>query len=197
MQGGFDTLGIIQYMERRRESTVTVVIAEPLNIVRAGLRALLDREPGIEVVGDAGYGTELVDLVERVRPDVLVLLPSLPGPSPSQLLVQARLAYPMLKVLALAGPQDEATALELIESNDIACFFKSDRPEEFLRGVRAAIIEDELSISSTVARRLLVKRPMGKSPLPANGLTERERDILGFLATGLSNKASVRTFVID
>lgn len=165
---------------------VGVLIAEPLDLVRAGLRALVAGEDGLAVVADTGDGGELPRLVARLKPDVLVLDPGLPGPPLDRLLAEATSAHPELKVVVLADPTELAPAVNLLEAGTSGCYLKSDRPEEFLRGIRAAAA-GELAISSAVARGIL-RRQTSQHTSAIDALTEREREILALLTSGLSNK---------
>lgn len=174
-------------MEQELRPEIRILIAEPLAVVRAGLRALLAAEPGFTPVGETGDGSELFSLVARLRPDVLVLEPGLPGPPPEQLLAEIGVSHPALKVLILAHPQDAPAAISLLDAGSAGCFLKSDRPDELLRGIRSAMA-GELSLSSAVARSLLGKLSGPKRPLPVDILTEREREILDLLTDGLCNK---------
>ena len=166
---------------------ITTVVAESMSIVRAGLCALLAGEPDFAVVGETGNGAGVLDLVGQRKPDVLVLEPGLPGPAVGQLLVQARALHPALKVVLLANSQEEPAVIGLVESGAAGCFLKSDRPEELLRGIRAAA-EGELPLSSSVARWLLKGLAARELPSPTDSLTEREREVLDLLTAGLSNK---------
>jgi DNA-binding NarL/FixJ family response regulator len=165
--------------------TISLLIAEPLSIVRAGLRALLQGEEGMVVVGEAADGAKLAGMVARLRPDILLLEPALPGPPVGGLLIEVAAIHPPLKVVILADPRDSAMAIALLEAGAGGCILKSDRPEELARGVRG-VAAGELPISSSIARKLLEKGRQGLSP--GDVLTEREREILDLLTAGLPNK---------
>lgn len=170
----------------KHDTTIGILIAEPLAIVRAGLRALLQGEEGLAVVGEAADGMDLVKMVARLKPVVLLLEPALPGPPPGRLLTEAAAVHPSLEVMVLAGPEDVSAAIALLEAGASGCILKSDRPEELARGIRA-IVAGEMAISNAVARGLL-QRQGRRPPAPADVPTEREREILGLLTAGMSNK---------
>lgn len=169
------------------ERCVTVLVAEPLAVVRAGLRALLEAEADFRVLGEIGSRPDLPDRVRQLRPAVLILEPGLAGNSPGQLLASLRGAHPALRVVILANPRDEAAALALVEAGAVGCFLQSDRSDEFLRGVRAAVAGD-LAMSSAIARHLLRRTAGQAAALPVEALTDREREILHLLTAGLANK---------
>ncbi len=167
-------------------SEIGVLIAEPLSIVRTGLRLLVESETGLAVVGEADNGEDLPQLVARLAPDVLVLEPDLPGPPAAELIPRVLATHPRLKVMVLAAPQRLPAAATLLDAGAGGCVLKSDRPEEFLRGIRA-VAGGELVLSSTVARSLL-SRQNSQPATAVDALTGREREILSLLTSGLSNK---------
>ena len=174
-------------MQASKETAVTIIIAEPLPIVRGALCALLAAEPGFLICGETSEGHDLVGIVARLKPHLLIMDPDFPGTPAGQLMAEARAVHPDMRVLILAGPQHAAVALRLLAAGASGCFLKSDHPAEFLRGVRAAA-PGELAISSGVARSLLGQLVAPKLVPPAAALTEREREILDLLTAGLSNK---------
>lgn len=174
-------------MRIRTEDAVTILIAEPLNIVRAGLRALLEREPDFAIVGETGDGADLVGLVTRLRPDILLLDPNLGGIPPDELMTRIGVVPPKPSVVILANAPDERIVVKLLEVGAAGCFLKSDRPEELVRGIRAAAV-GELSVSNTVARWLLKRVAGREQPSATEPLTEREHEVLGLLTLGHSNK---------
>ncbi|MCL5960208.1 MAG: response regulator transcription factor [Chloroflexi bacterium] len=174
-------------MKPQSQAVIAILISEPLSIVRAGLRVLLEREPDFAIVGETGDGSELVGLIAQLRPDVLLLEPNLCDVPADQFLTTIRETQPDLTVLVLATLQDERTATKLLEAGGAGCFLKSDRPEELMRGIRTAVA-GELSVSNTVARWLLKRVGDRGRPSAIESLTEREREVLSLLTAGHTNK---------
>jgi DNA-binding NarL/FixJ family response regulator len=169
------------------KSIIEVCVTEPLEVVRAGVRALIGGEPDLAVVAEAGDATELLRLLARLHPDVLVLDPRLPGQSPAHLLAELQMSQPRLRVLVLADPQDLDVAMLLLDHGATGCYLKSDHVGELLRGIRA-VATGELAISGAVTRSLLHRRTDHVSSGQIEPLTEREREIRDLLRAGLSNK---------
>ncbi|HLA81695.1 MAG TPA: response regulator transcription factor [Thermoleophilia bacterium] len=180
----------------QREPRVTVFITEALAIVRAGLRALLADVPGLTVVGNTGDLPSLLDAVAECRPDVLLLVPNISQGPDIRLLEELRNRCPGTRVVLLAEPRDQGLALNLLQAGAPGCFLKSDRPGELIRGIRAAAA-GELAVSSTVARWLLGQGSGAQHPQPTEPLTEREREVLGLLNAGLSNKEIAQTLYLS
>ncbi len=169
------------------DGQLTILIAEPLNLVRAALRALLEEVDGIAVVGEAGDWAETVRMVARQRPDVLLLEPGMQNPPPEWVLANATAVHPALKVLVLASPQDVSVAIAFLEAGAAGCILKSDQPEELWRALRT-VAAGELAVSRAVALHLL-EGQAGPSPRAVDVLlTEREEEVYHLLAAGLSNK---------
>ena len=164
-----------------RAATVTIVLAEPLAVVRAGLAALLAAERDFAVVGHGGEAISVERLVARLRPDVLILEPRLQGQPIEDLLSSVLAGRTGTRVLLLADPSDLPLAASLLDKGAAGCFLKGDRPEELLRGIRT-VIEGELAVSGAVARYLLKRSTSRKLPLPLDALTEREREVYDLLS---------------
>ncbi len=179
-----------------RPSTVTIVLAEPLAVVRAGLAALLAAERDFAVVGHGGEAISVERLVSRLRPDVLILEPRLQGQPIEDLLSSVLAGRADTRVLLLADPSDLPLAASLLDKGAAGCFLKGDRPEELLRGVRA-VVEGELAASGAVARYLLKRSTSRKLPPPLDALTEREHEVYDLLSTGLSNKEIAQTLYLS
>lgn len=173
-------------MGSAESSQIKVLVAEQLDLIRSSLRSLIDSEPDLDVVGEAGSGTELPSVIAETRPDVLVVSPGLPGRPLVKLLAEVMAAYPKLAIMVLADPSDEQPAIELLQLGAAGCALKSDRAEEFLHGVRV-MSAGNTWVSSSVARSLLWQHAHPPQPA-ADELTEREEEILHLLTSGLSNK---------
>jgi DNA-binding NarL/FixJ family response regulator len=168
-------------------SIIEVCVTEPLEIARAGLRALIDGEADLVVVADAGEATELVQVVARLHPAVLIFDPRLPGQSPAHLLAELQMSQPRLRALVLADPQDLAVATLLLDHGATGCFLKSDHPSELLRGIRA-VATGELAVSGAVTRFLLRRQAAQGPPRPLESLTDREQEVFDLLQNGLTNR---------
>jgi DNA-binding NarL/FixJ family response regulator len=98
----------------------TLLLADDHAIVRLGLRRLLEDEPGLEVVGEAGSGLEVLSEVERLHPDVLVLDLMMPGLSGLEALRQVRKRHPKMRVVILSMHADEAYVFEALRNGAAA-----------------------------------------------------------------------------
>ncbi|MGW6007331.1 response regulator [Streptomyces sp. NPDC055210] len=171
---------------------VRLLVCDDHAVVRAGLLALLDSEPDIEVVGQAGTGEEALALAARLNPDVVLMDLQL-GEGMDGVATTRRLtggpAAP--HVLVLTTYDTDADITRAIEAGATGYLLKAERPEELFAAIRAAA-QGRTTLSPPVASRVMANL---RTPPPA--LTGRERDILGQLAQGLGNRDIARALFIS
>lgn len=166
----------------------TVVIADDQEMVRSGLRLILEAH-GIEVVGEAGDGRAAVELARRLRPDVCLLdirMPGLDGLEATRLLAGPGVDDPVAVVVVTTFDLDEYVR-EAIRNGASGFLLKDAGPALLVEAVRAAASGDAL-VSPSVTVRFLRHFAGGARPVvPAVPLTEREEDIVRALARGRTN----------
>jgi DNA-binding NarL/FixJ family response regulator len=168
---------------------VRVLVADDEAMVRAGVRAILARDPQVEVVAEAGDGHEAVALARRHRPDVVLLDIQMPGLDGLAAVARFhREPTPVGVIMLTTFGQDEYITRALEEGAD-GFLLKADDPRELLNGVRA-VGAGGAYLSPRVAGRVIAGMRAHRSAHPHRSLdrlTERERDVLAGLGAGLSN----------
>ncbi len=173
------------------ESAVRVLVADDHAMVREGIRSVLEREAGFEVVGEAGSGSEVLPLAERVQPDVAVLDISMPGETGLQAAARLRQALPHVRVLILSMYDNTEYVLESVRAGAHGYLLKDGAAQELTNAIRA-VMDGEAYFSPPIAARLSaavrgdIEREQRKTNLDL--LTGREREVLQGIAKGLTNK---------
>ncbi|MEU5315790.1 response regulator transcription factor [Streptomyces sp. NPDC021056] len=172
---------------------VRILLCDDHAVVRAGLLALLDSAPDIEVVGEAGTGEEALALAAKLLPDVVLmdlqLGPGIDGVTATRRLTAAPGGRP--HVLVLTTYDTDADITRAIEAGATGYLLKAERPEELFAAIHAAA-DGRTTLSAPVAGRVMANL---RSPRPT--LTARERDILAQLAQGLGNREIARALFIS
>ncbi|MFJ7071708.1 response regulator [Streptomyces sp. NPDC098781] len=172
---------------------VRILVCDDHAVVRAGLLALLDSAPGIEVVGEAGTGEEALALAARLAPDVVLmdlqLGEGIDGVETTRRLTAAPGAA--ARVLVLTTYDTDADITRAIEAGATGYLLKAERPEELFAAIHAAA-EGRPALSPPVAGRVMANL---RRPRPT--LTDRERDILTQLARGIGNRDIARALYIS
>ncbi len=174
--------------------TIRVLVADDQDIVRSGLRMILDAQTGIEVVAEAVDGREALELARQLRPDVCLLdirMPGLDGIEVTRQLAGPDVADPLAVVVITTFDLDEYVHGAL-KAGARGFLLKDAGPELLAQAVRAAASGDALIAPSITARLLSAFTELGASSAepvaqPVSPLTEREEEVLVTVALGRTN----------
>jgi DNA-binding NarL/FixJ family response regulator len=166
-----------------------ILIADDHAIVRAGLRALISDEPGLELVGEAAGGYEAIELVRQTRPDVLVLDLSMPDLDGISVTRAIKPDMPDLHILILTLHEDEALLKEAIKAGAGGYILKRAAESELISAIQT-ILRGSLYVDPSLVRVLLGEpspNPLSKLA-PVEPLTPREKEILKLIVEGYTNR---------
>jgi DNA-binding NarL/FixJ family response regulator len=167
-----------------------IVIAEDQTLVRQGLRSLLESEKKIKVVAEAGDGIEAIRLVEKHKPDLVLLDLAMPKMSGLSALKDIKNRYPETKILALTFHSSEEYILEAFESGADGYCLKKDSHAELLAAIKNILSGKSYispAISSKVLDGYLEGRKKLKKKTSLETLTQREKEVLKLVGEGYSS----------
>jgi DNA-binding NarL/FixJ family response regulator len=166
---------------------IKVLLADDQALVRAGFKALLNAQPDMGVVAEAGDGAEAVSLARTVGPDVVLMDIRMPG---TDGLTATRAMPPGPKVIILTTFELDEYVFEALRGGASGFLVKDTEPEELIQAVRV-VAAGEALLSPSVTRRLISEyATRAKEPVAPDGLdqlTDREREVLALVGTGLTN----------
>ena len=168
---------------------IRVLICDDQEVVREGLRVILNSASGLEVVGIAQDGAEALDLVSQTTPDLVLMDLKMPGMNGIQATRQIRNLYPQVRVLVLTTYDADEWVFDAIRSGATGYLLK-DTPSEALIAAVRGTVEGKTHVDPAVAGKLFTQISQN-SVSPDTSITaelsDREREILRLLARGLSN----------
>jgi DNA-binding NarL/FixJ family response regulator len=168
---------------------IRVLLVDDHAVVRMGLRAFFDMLDDIEVVGEASDGSEGVAMTRRLKPDVVLMDLLMPNMDGITAIGRIKAEMPETEIVTMTSFIEEEKVTAALEAGASGYVLKDAEAEEVATAIRAAFA-GEVHLDPAVARLLAQRMRQKKSPADAlvEPLTDREREVLGLLAHGMSNK---------
>jgi DNA-binding NarL/FixJ family response regulator len=182
-------------------SALRILIADDHEVVRAGVRSLLEGQPDCEICGEAVTGRQVVALAQQLKPDIAIMDITMPELNGLEATRQIRKVAPTVQVLILSVHESEELVREILDAGAHGYVLKSDAGRELAAAIHA-LRKHETFFTSRVAQIALRayrnKKPAGDAPPSSDGtLTPREREVLQLLGEGKSNKEAATALGIS
>ncbi len=182
-----------------KEQPIHILIADDHPVFRFGLRALLEAQADMEVIGEAESGTEAVQMAQSLQPDVLLMDINMPHLNGIEATKQVTAASKDIAILIITMFDDD-TVFTAMQAGARGYLLKGAQGDETLRAIRA-VANGEVIFSPGVAGQMMAFFAKGSrqqsEPVPFPDLTPREREILELLAQGLINNAIADKLVLS
>ena len=167
-----------------------IYMADDHPIVREGLKAMINAQPDMEVVGEAADGRTAVEEVPRVAPDIVVMDISMPHLNGIHATEELQRIAPKVKIVALTVHEDRSYLRQLIDAGAVGFVLKRTASDELINALRT-VAEGQMYIDPVMTARVLGKFSQGttlEKELGRARLSEREEDVIKLIASGFSNK---------
>ncbi|MCW3077762.1 MAG: DNA-binding response regulator [Bacteroidetes bacterium] len=168
-----------------------VLLVEDHDIVRHGIKALLEDEPAVQVVAEAANGMEALDQIARYHPEVVLMDMNMPVMNGLECTQKIKLIFPHVKILILSMHDHESYLINLLEAGANGYILKNTSREELIFAIRK-IGNDGMYMGPEFTMNMLAKYKAASgfigNPVKTNiAITDRERDVLNLIAEGLTN----------
>jgi DNA-binding NarL/FixJ family response regulator len=170
-------------------NAIRVVLADDHALVRAGIRALLEKLPGIEVVGEADNGREALELIKKNAPNLILLDISMAGLGGLEVLPRIVKDFPAIKVLILSGHANEEYVIRALRSGAAGYMLKDAASAELQLAIDS-VTQDKTYLSPSISRTVIDSylERVGGPFSPLEQLTPRQREILQLIGEGKNTK---------
>ncbi|MER5281567.1 response regulator transcription factor [Streptomyces sp. NPDC002809] len=178
------------------DKLIRVLLVDDHQVVRRGLRTFLEIQDDIEVVGEAADGAEGVARTEELRPDVVLMDIKMPGTDGIEALRKLRELENPAKVLIVTSFTEQRTVVPALRAGASGYVYKDVDPDALAGAIRS-VHAGHVLLQPEVAGALLAQDPPGTGTGRGSTLTEREREVLGLIADGRSNREIARALVLS
>jgi two-component system, NarL family, response regulator NreC len=177
---------------------IQILIADDHGVMRAGLRALLEDEPEMQVVGEAASGEDALHLASRYLPDIVLLDIGMPGMDGIETTRRLKKDLPQIRILILSVYEDESLLREAVRAGASGYVIKRAAEEELIAAIQA-VSRGDMYIHPAITRLLFNDPPPQKKPKDDSlkTLTPREMEVMRYIIRGFTNRQIAETLYIS
>jgi two-component system response regulator NreC len=169
---------------------IKVLVADDHTILRQGIKALLDNQEGIEVIGEAKDGREALAIIEETLPDVILMDIAMPGLNGLEATRRIKKKFPRMKVLVLTMYTNEEYIFQILNAGANGYLVKETAFQDLISAIKA-VYKNEAFMSPSISKKVInsyIKKAQDDEEQICEILTTREREILQLIAEGNSSK---------
>jgi len=169
---------------------IKVLVADDHTILRQGIKALLDNQEGIEVIGEAKDGREALAIIEETLPDVILMDIAMPGLNGLEATRRIKKKFPRMKVLVLTMYTNEEYIFQILNAGANGYLVKETAFQDLISAIKA-VYKNEAFMSPSISKKVInsyIKKAQDDEEKTCEILTTREREILQLIAEGHSSK---------
>ena len=180
--------------------TTRLLLVDDHAVVRSGLRMLLGSESDVDIVGEASTAAEALQAADQLKPDVILMDIGLPDMSGIEATREIKRKFPKVAIVALTIHEDEEYFFKMLEAGASGYVPKRAAPDELITAIRAAALGQVYlypSLAKLLVRDYLSQEHPSEEKAATDGLTDREHEVLTYLAEGKSNDEIAQALVIS
>ncbi len=185
----------------RMEKTIRLILVDDHDVVRTGVKTFLERQPGLQVVGEAGSGEQAIDIAKTLNPDVIVMDITMPGMDGLQATRHIKSLCPECRVLALTVHEDKQYFFEMLAAGASGYITKQAAADELVAAIRVVaqghvylqpalarwLLEDYIRLSGAQNEETAGQAAVNKAKRVQSVLSRRELQVLELVAQGRTN----------
>lgn len=180
---------------------ISILVADDHSVVREGIRHLIEAEPGIRVCAEASDGLEVLEMIEKHEPQIVILDISMPKLSGLESLERIRSQHPEVKTILLSVHADPPMIQNAVAIGVDGYLLKNSRSDEILAAIHA-VVDGGSYFSPTVAREIVTQIREPRRDQPFSVLSNREREVLhriaeGYAAKEIAQELSISTKTVE
>ncbi|MEW6181298.1 MAG: response regulator transcription factor [Chloroflexota bacterium] len=176
--------------------TIRILLVDDHPVVRKGIRAMLESEEGMQIIGECADGEQAVRQYAALRPDVVLMDLVMPQMDGIEAIRRILALDKAARILVLTSFSSDDKVFAALQAGAAGYLLKDSDPDDLLRAIRQ-VYRGESSLHPAVARKLLSEMTQPRPPAEPDPLTEREKEVLAYLAQGLSNQEIAEKMVVS